>query len=100
MNVAEGGGNAPPVTVTRSGVKVHHFSPAVEALENEGRLAGSLLRVCSGWWWRHSQRLGLVFFHGFRECLRLLCDGCVTVMTSGCASARVPGVAYVLWSAF
>lgn len=39
MNAAGGGGGAPPVTVSRSGVEVHHFAPAVEALENEGAYA-------------------------------------------------------------
>lgn len=47
MNAAGGGGGAPPVTVSRSGVEVHHFAPAVEALENEGKLAWRALHALS-----------------------------------------------------
>jgi len=36
----EGAGSVAPVTVSRSGVEVHHFAPAVEALENEGSCWG------------------------------------------------------------
>lgn len=56
MNAAGGGGGAPPVTVSRSGVEVHHFAPAVEALENEGELAGPALPALSILWGCHRLR--------------------------------------------
>lgn len=68
MNAAEGGAGAPPVTVSRSGVEVHHFSPAVEALENEGRLAGPARRVLSRMWGRHRQSCLGIFIQGLQRC--------------------------------
>jgi len=45
----EGAGSVAPVTVSRSGVEVHHFAPAVEALENEGSCWGGGLLLTLQW---------------------------------------------------
>lgn len=89
MNGAGGGGGAPPVTVSRLGVEVHHFAPAVEALENEGKLAGPALPALS-MLWGVTVCASEDFSSNACGSVAVCSAWRATVMTTGCATVLLP----------